>query len=63
MENEIVKYNNDFNNQALRSFTAEELNLLITLFHKLKEKGTNIFEYSLSKDFEVARTKVISKSL
>ena len=46
MENEIVKYNNDFNNQALRSFTAEELNLLITLFHKLKEKGTNIFEYS-----------------
>ena len=44
MENEIVKYNNDFNNQALRSFTAEELNLLITLFHKLKEKGTNIFE-------------------
>ena len=46
MGNEIVKYNNDFNNQALRNFTAEELNLLITLFHKLKEKGTNILEYS-----------------
>ena len=46
MEDEIVKYNNDFNNQALRNFTAEELNLLITLFHKLKEKGTNILEYS-----------------
>ena len=40
-------------------------------FKKLKEKKkieinnkfSNIFEYSLSKDFEVARTKVISKSL
>jgi len=30
MGNEIVKYNNDFNNQALRNFSSEELNLLVT---------------------------------
>ena len=46
MGNEIVKYNNDFNNQALRNFSSEELNLLITFFHKLKEKDTNTLEYS-----------------
>ena len=31
MGNEIVKYNNDFNNQALRNFSSEELNLLSML--------------------------------
>lgn len=43
---EIVKYDNDFNNQALRKFTSEELNLLMTIFHKVREKDTQILTYS-----------------
>ena len=46
MGNEIVKYDNDFNNQALRKFTSEELNLLMTIFHKLRDQSINILEYS-----------------
>lgn len=43
---EIVKYDNDFNNQALRKFTSEELNLLMTIFHKVREKDTELLKYS-----------------
>ena len=46
MSNEVVKYNNDFNNQALRNFSSEELNLLMTIFHKLRDQSINILEYS-----------------
>ena len=38
MANEIVKFNNQFNNVALKGFTSQELNLLITIASKLKEK-------------------------
>ena len=38
MTNEIVKFNNQFNNVALKGFTSQELNLLITIASKLKEK-------------------------
>ena len=48
MSNEVVKYNNDFNNQALRNFSSEELNLLMTIFHKLRDQSINILEYSFS---------------
>ena len=35
----IVKYNNNLNSVGLRSFTAEELDLLMSICHKLKDKG------------------------
>ena len=46
--NEIVKYKNDFNNQELRKFTAEELNLLITILHKVRDNGTKILNFSFN---------------
>ena len=46
MSSEVVKYSNDFNNQALRNFSSEELNLLMTIFHKLRDQSINILEYS-----------------
>ena len=36
----IVKYNNNLNSVGLRSFTAGELDLLMSICHKLKDKGT-----------------------
>ena len=46
--NEIVKYKNDFNNQELRKFTAEELNLLMTILHKVRDNGTKILNFSFN---------------
>ena len=60
MGNEIVKYNNDFNNQALRNFSSEELNLLVTFFHKLKEKGTDVLEYSF---YELKKLIMLEKNM
>lgn len=42
----IVKYNNQFNQIALRNFSAQELDLLISIASKIKEKGTEIIEVS-----------------
>lgn len=49
---EITKYHNDFNRVGLRGFTAEELNLLMTIFHKLKNNDTKTlnFEFFELKD-------------
>ena len=60
MGNEIVKYNNDFNNQALRNFSSEELNLLVTFFHKLKERGTDVLEYSF---YELKKLIMLEKNM
>ena len=60
MGSEIVKYDNDFNNQALRRFTSEELNLLMTIFHKLREKETNILEYSF---YELKKLIMLEKNM
>ena len=60
MGNEIVKYNNDFNNQALRNFSSEELNLLVTFFHKLREKGTDVIEYSF---YELKKLIMLEKNM
>ena len=46
--NEIVKYKNDFNNQELRKFTAEELNLLMTILHKVRDNGNKILNFSFN---------------
>ena len=49
---EITKYHNDFNRVGLRGFTAEELNLLMTILHKLKNNDTKTlnFEFFELKD-------------
>ena len=45
--NTIVKYNNQFNQIALRNFSSQELDLLISIASKVKEKGIEIIEVSL----------------
>lgn len=39
MPNEIVKFSNQFNAQALRKFTATDLDLLMAICSKMREKG------------------------
>lgn len=41
MANEIVKYSNQFNNQALRKFTALDLDLLMAIASRVRDKGTD----------------------
>ena len=40
----IVKYNNQFNQVALRNFSSQELDLLISIASKVKEKGLKLVE-------------------
>ena len=40
MANEIVKYDNQFNNQVLRKFTPLEIDLLMTVCSGLRDHGT-----------------------
>lgn len=40
MSNEIVKYDNQFNNQVLRKFTPLEIDLLMTICSRLRDRGT-----------------------
>ena len=42
----IVKYNNQFNQVALRNFSSQELDLLISISSKVREEGTEIIEFS-----------------
>ena len=37
--NEVVKYNNNFNNISLRNFNANELDILMAICSRMKEKG------------------------
>ena len=41
MSNEIVKFSNQFNNQALRRFNAVHLDLLMAIASKVRDKGTS----------------------
>ena len=41
MSNEIVKFSNQFNNQALRKFTALDLDLLMAIASRVRDKGTD----------------------
>lgn len=47
MSDEIVKYSNQFNNQALRKFTALDLDLLMAIASRVRDKGTD--EVAISK--------------
>ena len=56
MANEIVKFNNQFNNVALKGFTSQELNLLITIASKLKEKkGEKLSSYVWDNEISFVR--------
>lgn len=41
MSNEIVKFSNQFNNQALRRFNAIHLDLLMAIASRVRDKGTS----------------------
>lgn len=41
MSDEIVKYSNQFNAQALRKFTALDLDLLMAIASRVRDKGTD----------------------
>lgn len=45
MANEIVKYNNDMNKIGLRNFNSSELDILMAIMSKMKEKDLEIIEF------------------
>lgn len=45
MSNEIVKYENQFNNVALRDFTSNQLDLLMAISSRMKEKNQDYMEF------------------
>ena len=46
MKNKIVKYDNDFNTVGLRGFTAEELDLLMTILHRIRNREMEEIKFS-----------------
>lgn len=46
MSNEVVKFSNQFNNQALRKFTALDLDVLMAISTKVRDKGTDEVDFS-----------------
>ena len=48
MSDEIVKYSNQFNNQALRKFTALDLDLLMAIASRVRAEY--IFSKTVKKD-------------
>ena len=60
----IVKYNNNLNLIGLRMFTAEELDLLMSICHKLRDKGTKeikISYYDLKKLIQTKKNPSVKK--
>lgn len=45
MANEIVKYNNDMNKIGLRNFNSTELDILMAIMSRMREKGLEIIEF------------------
>lgn len=60
MANEIVKYDNQFNNQVLRKFTPLEIDLLMTICSRMRDHGTaeEIFTFN-----ELKRRMNLDKNL
>lgn len=48
MANEIVKYSNQFNAQALRKFTGTDLDLLMAIASRVRDKGTDTVTFDFS---------------
>ena len=47
--NEVVKYNNNFNNISLRNFNANELDILMAICSGMKEKGEEEITFHFDK--------------
>ena len=47
--NEVVKYNNNFNNISLRNFNANELDILMAICSRMKEKGEEEITFQFDK--------------
>ena len=47
--NEVVKYNNNFNNISLRNFNANELDILMAICSRMKEKGEEKITFHFDK--------------
>ena len=41
-EKEVVKYHNNLSDLPLKNFNTNELNLFMTICHKINERGSNI---------------------
>ncbi|MFR0557245.1 replication initiation protein [Pseudoscardovia radai] len=48
MANEIVKYSNQFNAQALRKFTGTDLDLLMAIASRVRDKGADTVTFDFS---------------
>ena len=60
MSDEIVRYSNQFNNQALRKFTALDLDLLMAIAQRMRNKGTDEVTFTFE---ELRRLAHIEKNL
>ena len=47
--NEVVKYNNNFNNISLRNFNANELDILMAICSRMKEKEEEVITFHFDK--------------
>lgn len=61
--NEIVKYSNAFNSQALRKFNAVHLDLLMAIASKVRDEGTSEVTFTFQELRELTRigNKTVSK--
>lgn len=57
MANEIVKFSNQFNNQALRKFTALDLDLLMSIASKVRDQGTGKVEFTFDELRKLTRLR------
>lgn len=60
MSDEIVKYSNQFNAQALRKFTALDLDLLMAIASRVRDKGTDEVVFTFE---ELRRLAGLQKNL
>lgn len=57
MSNEIVKYSNQFNAQALRRFTALDLDLLMAIASRVRDQGTDEVVFTFEELRQLAHIK------
>lgn len=60
MSDEIVKFSNQFNNQALRKFSALDLDLLMAIASRVRDKGSDEVTFSFA---ELRRLAHVKKNL
>lgn len=66
--NEIVKIHNDLTNEKLGKMNAKELDLFMTICHKMRDKGTEQVVISFSElrrlgNFSQTSNKVLAKEI